>query len=328
MEIDRPQLLTTSPSTFSGGTSPITVTGLASSTQYTYTVTATSPYGTSSASSASTGVTATTVPAAPSLSGAAIDSTSASITITPGATGGSAITGYSIISSPTTTTQTTSSSPYTFTGLTEGTAYTFTATATNSNGTSAASSASNSVTPSALGDFEAIANATGTGSSTIISLTSIPQGYKSLMLRGTTQQNHGNNDYGNFGLRLNGVQDTNYTAHHLRAYADPNENKQIVNTASGTYTYGFAGVARLINTGSETGVGFAVFDIPNYTSNTQTKTVRCLSGMAWSSSSKGLVELGTSTNSGITDAITSIDIFSSNSNWTTKTMFTLYGIKG
>ena len=137
---------TTSPATFTVSTSPVTVTGLSSSTQYTYTVLATSPYGTSSASTASTAVTATTIPQAPSVSATAGD-TQSTITITPGATGGSAITGYTIVSSPATTTQTTSNTTYTFTGLTNGTAYTFTATATNANGTSAASSASNSITP-------------------------------------------------------------------------------------------------------------------------------------------------------------------------------------
>ena len=54
----------------------------------------------------------------------------------PGATGGSAITEYSIVSSPATTTQTTSNTTYTFTGLTNGTDYTFTATAINANGSS------------------------------------------------------------------------------------------------------------------------------------------------------------------------------------------------
>jgi|688.fasta_scaffold02722_29 hypothetical protein len=141
---------TTSPTTFTGSSSPIEVTGLASSTQYTYTVVATSPYGTSSASSASTGVTATTVPQAPSIS-ATGGNAQATITITPGATGGSEITGYSIISNPVTTTETTSNTTYTFTGLTNGTSYTFTATATNANGTSAASSASNSITPNVTG---------------------------------------------------------------------------------------------------------------------------------------------------------------------------------
>jgi hypothetical protein len=140
--------VTSSPGSYtaSGTASPITITGLQSSTQYTYTVVASNNYGTASASSASTGVTATTVPAAPSISAVAALS-SATLTITPGATGGSAITGYSIVSNPATTTQTASSSPYTFTGLTNDTAYTFTASAINANGTSAASAASSSVTP-------------------------------------------------------------------------------------------------------------------------------------------------------------------------------------
>ena len=139
----------TSPTTFSGSSSPVTITGLQSSQQYTYTIQARNNFGTSLSSSASTGVTATTVPQSPTISAAATTdgSGAATITITPGSTGGSAITQYSIISSPATTTQTTSNTTYTFTGLTIGTSYTFTATATNANGTSTSSSASNSVTP-------------------------------------------------------------------------------------------------------------------------------------------------------------------------------------
>ena len=135
--------------TASGASSPILITGLQSSTQYTYTVSASSKYGTSLASSASAGVTATTVPQAPTINSVTGNNAVASIAFTAGATGGSEITGYTITSSPssTTTNQSASSSPYTFTGLTNGTAYTFTMTATNTNGTSAASSASSSVTP-------------------------------------------------------------------------------------------------------------------------------------------------------------------------------------
>ena len=65
----RSYTVTSSPGSYTatGSSSPITVTGLQSSTQYTYTVTATNNYGTSSASSASSGVTATTVPQAPTI---------------------------------------------------------------------------------------------------------------------------------------------------------------------------------------------------------------------------------------------------------------------
>ncbi len=65
----------------------------------------------------------------------------------PASDGGSAITGYTVTSSPGGLTSTGSASPITVTGLMNGTAYTFTVTATNFAGPGAASTASNSVTP-------------------------------------------------------------------------------------------------------------------------------------------------------------------------------------
>ena len=65
----------------------------------------------------------------------------------PSSNGGSAITSYTVTSSPGNLTATGAGSPLTVTGLTNGTAYTFTVRATNSVGSSAASSASNAVTP-------------------------------------------------------------------------------------------------------------------------------------------------------------------------------------
>jgi hypothetical protein len=175
----------TSPATFTVTSSPATITGLSSSTQYTYTATAVGSYGTSSASSASSGVTATTVPQEPSLVATALDSTSASIAITPGATGGSAITQYSIVSNPITTTQTTSSSPYTFTGLTVGNYYTFTAYASNALGNSLLSSASNSITPALPSNpmYESIASYKLTSDTLNVTFSSIPSTYKHLQLR-------------------------------------------------------------------------------------------------------------------------------------------------
>jgi len=136
--------------TATGSSSPIVVTGLQSSTQYTYTVTSTNNYGTSSASSASSSVTATTVPQAPTIGTATAGDASATVAYTAGATGGSAVTTYTATSSPGGFTGT-GSSPITVSGLTNGTSYTFTVTATNANGTSLASSASSSVTPIAAG---------------------------------------------------------------------------------------------------------------------------------------------------------------------------------
>lgn len=88
-------------------------------------------------------------PSAPTIGTATIVSaTSVSVSFTaPASEGSSAITGYTVTSSPGSITGSGASSPITVSGLTTGVAYTFTVTATNSAGTGAASAASNSVTP-------------------------------------------------------------------------------------------------------------------------------------------------------------------------------------
>lgn len=176
---------TSSPGGFtaSGASSPLTVTGLASNTAYTFTVTATNAVGTSAASSASNSITATTVPQAPTI-GTASDGgtgTTVSVTFTGNATGGKAISTYTATSSPGSITGTSATSPITVSGLTTGQAYTFTVTATNANGTSAASSASNSVTPAAPGSFEPIASLAPNGV-TRTTFSNITQTYKHLEL--------------------------------------------------------------------------------------------------------------------------------------------------
>ena len=93
---------TSTPGSFTAtGSSPITVTGLQSATAYTFTVSAANAAATK-VSSSSSSITATTVPQAPTI-GTVTDGgtgTTVSVPFTAGATGGSAITSYSIVSSP------------------------------------------------------------------------------------------------------------------------------------------------------------------------------------------------------------------------------------
>ena len=112
------------------------------------------------------------VPGAPTIGTATAGDASASVTFTaPANNGGSAITSYTVTSSPGGVTGTGASSPVTVSGLTNGTAYTFTVTATNGTGTGPASAASNSVTPVPPNYIEDVFSTylyTGTGSSQTI----------------------------------------------------------------------------------------------------------------------------------------------------------------
>jgi uncharacterized protein (TIGR02145 family) len=94
------------------------------------------------------------VPGAPTSPVATAGNAQASVAFTaPASNGGSAITGYTVTSSPGSFTATGASSPLTVTGLTNGTSYTFTVIATNAVGNSVASAASAAVTPRACGAF-------------------------------------------------------------------------------------------------------------------------------------------------------------------------------
>jgi hypothetical protein len=122
-----------------GITSPITITGLTSSTQYSFTVTAQGTFGNSAPSSSTAPLTVTTVPQAPTIgtATATTGSGSMSVTFTAGATGGKTITGYTVTSTSGRS-NTGVSSPIVVTEVANGT-YQYSVTATNANGTSLAS---------------------------------------------------------------------------------------------------------------------------------------------------------------------------------------------
>ena len=312
----------TSPTTFTGSTSPIVVTGLSSSTQYTHTVVSTSPYGTSSASSASSAVTATTVPQAPSLVATGLSETTASIAITAGSTGGSAITGYSIISNPATTTQTTSNTTYTFTGLTTGTAYTFTAYASNALGNSTTSSASNSITPAVTGAWESIQTITSSSNFNNASFTNIPQTYKHLQIRAMYGESRSGADIDYLLYTVNGRSSDYWTLRY----------GQLNNTAqSSNYTGNNGGLSGLSNysAGVPYTYGVAILNFFDYTNANKKPSAIGYSGAVpntfgyWSS-----MHLGMTSNTA-NEAITSIDV-RPNSGLIFKpySHIALYGIRG
>jgi hypothetical protein len=255
--------------------------------------------------------------------------TTASVAFTTGSeTTGGPVFYYTGTSTPGSFTGTASTSPVIVTGLTADTAYTFTVKATNATGSGPVSSASNSVTTALPNSYEAIATLSGTGSSDLITFSSIPSTYKHLQIRGVQVVDYGSADYGNSGIRFNGDTAYNYTTHTMRGYYDTTANLQGINyTLGGSANYGMILGAYL---GSNTNIMFpTIIDILNYANTGNRKVAKGWSGTTYlngSSANRGFLQTG-STFWDSNAAITSISLFASNGNWNTKTKFTLYGIK-
>jgi hypothetical protein len=143
--------VTTTPttSTFTSTTSTVTVTGLSSNTSYVFKGKATNAVGNSTILSSSNTLV-TTTPQAPTIGAATkINGTTVTVAYTAGNTGGSAITGYTVVSSPSVSglIVTGGSGILSVSGaFAKNTSYTFTVAAVNANGTGAYSGSSNAVT--------------------------------------------------------------------------------------------------------------------------------------------------------------------------------------
>jgi hypothetical protein len=180
--------------------------------------------------------------------------------------------------------------------------------------------------------YESIASATGTGSSGTITFNSIPSTYKHLQIRMMAKSSYtGGTGPANWQaiVRFNGDSSaSNYTFHQLKG-----NGTSATAAGSGSGSYDGVYVTSAANSdysGYSDIYGVAIIDIHNYTSTTQNKTVRALSG-----NNNNLTTTGSQSvtlNSGVwlnTAAIISLTLFEGSSyNWLTGSVFSLYGIKG
>ena len=179
--------------TKTGTSSPLIVTGLTNGTSYTFTVVATNAIGNSVPSTASTAVTPATVPNVPTSVSAVAGNTQATVSFTaPTNNGGSAITGYTVISNPGNISQIGTASPLTVAGLTNGTSYTFTVVATNAIGISATSAASSVVTPATVPNVPTSVSAVAGNTQATVSFTAPTNNGGSAITGYTVTSNPGN----------------------------------------------------------------------------------------------------------------------------------------
>lgn len=171
--------------------------------------------------------------------------------------------------------------------------------------------------------FESIATVTGTGSSSSITFTSIPQTYTSLQIRGIARGLTAGTTASNLRLIINADTGANYAYHNLQGTG-------ATAVATGGTALGYVLLPRLTcNSGvtSDT-YGAMIIDLHDYASTTRNKTVRVFGGLDANTAS---TEFRVSLASGLwinTSAITSIEITSDAGNFTTASTFALYGIKG
>lgn len=177
-----------------------------------------------------------------------------------------------------------------------------------------ASSISGSISASS---FESIATATGTGSSTTISFTSIPSTYKHLQIR-VNGRSDSAAAAGSISVYANNdTTSANYARHRLSGEGT---------TASATGAASLTMLLGRVSAATATAgiMGTSIIDVLDYQSTSKYKTFRSFSGQDQNGTGDLWLTSGLWLN---TAAINRIDLVLGG-NWTTASTIALYGIKG
>lgn len=163
------------------------------------------------------------------------------------------------------------------------------------------------------GSFESIATYTGNGGSGVATFSNIPQTYKSLQIRisavgGTSQ----------CVTKFNGLT-ASYRQHFL--YGTGNIARAAATT--GDYFYTFWNIDGM----DETYPLVQIIDVIDYASTTKYKTFRSFAGSNRDNDSTGEIMMWSGSNFANTNAITSINVENTGSNFATGTTIAVYGVK-
>ena len=175
----------------------------------------------------------------------------------------------------------------------------------------------------ATGSYESIASATGTGSNSTITFSSIPSTYKHLQIRALTRdtKSYGTVTTGMLNMMVNSSTGS-YTWHRLTGDGSAAD-------AGGTTGETYAQCTRCVPQSPVTAnvFGAAIIDIADYASTTKNKTIRSFGGTdANTASTQFQIQLNSNLWTS-TAAITSLS-FIAIEFWAVGTTIALYGIKG
>jgi hypothetical protein len=172
-----------------------------------------------------------------------------------------------------------------------------------------------------LSSYESIATSAGTGSSTTVTFSSIPSGFKHLQIRALLKNTQNTNFESNLDVRFNSDTGTNYANHYLRG----NGATPSVSGAANNDKISPVAFFPYLGKGTSATMGVVIIDILDYASTTKNKTLRAFG--SYDNNGEGYVMVA----SGLwmnTAAITSISLIEGSSyNWATSATFALYGIK-
>ena len=172
------------------------------------------------------------------------------------------------------------------------------------------------------GDYESIATANGTGSSSTITFSSIPSTYQHLQVRFTARDDRSGASVDAFTCRFNSDSGSNYTEYHLLLADGASVSSSAGSTSSTNILIGQVPGS----TALASAMGVGVIDILDYANVNKYKTTRSLLGMDFNGSGRVNFMSGLWMS---TSAINSITLTTgTSSNWTGATQFALYGIKG
>ena len=223
------------------------------------------------------------------------------------------------------------SSPLTLQEAAVGT-YTYSVSGVNANGTGPSSAASNSVVVAsvslAVGAYDSIATYTVSSTDTTLTFSSIPATYTHLQVRAFVQQTRATYGIGQLYYRFNADTGSNYANQYI--YGDGSTTTGSTGFSQ-TYYMDNAGTYAANAGGTIVSIfGTGVTDIFDYANTSKYKTMRSLSGVDLNGTVGGLGgRVGLSGGLWMnTNAISSITILPSETNFRQYTKFALYGIKG